>query len=176
MTFTRHQPLQDRRSISSLALASALLILLCLLPGALLAAEPDAELERVFEHLEFLHGAWTGNGFGGTTDEVWLPPRDGQMLGLFRLVGGTMPRFSEILTIGRFDGRIELRLKHFDDQLHGWEEKDGVVSFPFESSEPGKVAFRGLTFQDAGDGQLRIELSLRNGDQTWTEVFEFRRP
>ena len=161
---------------SNLALSAAMLLALTAVPSALLAEEADPELDRVFAHLEFLQGSWTGNGFGGTTDEVWLPPRDGQMLGLFRLVGGSsMPRFSEILTIGRFDGQIELRLKHFDAQLHGWEEKDGVVSFPYQSSEPGKVAFRGLTFLDAGEGQLKIELQLRNGEGTWTEVFEFER-
>lgn len=160
----------------SVLLLPLLLTLICLASSTTLQAEEaDPELERVFSHLEFLEGAWTGNGFGGVTDEVWLPPSGGQMLGLFRLVGGTMPRFSEILTIGRFDGRIELRLKHFDGQLHGWEDKDDVVSFPFESSEPGKVTFRGLEFQKDGDDALRIELQLRNAERTWTEVFEFRR-
>lgn len=171
---TSRLPKHFPRSIIGAA-ATALLTLATMIPAPLQAGESDAELEEVFAHLRFLPGAWTGNGLGGTTDEVWLPPRDGQMLGVFRLVGGTMPRFSEILTIGRFDGRIELRLKHFDQQLHGWEEKADVVSFPFESSEPGRVAFRGLTFHDAGEDQLRIELQLRNAERTWTEVFEFRR-
>lgn len=172
-TLPRSGPATRRPTVLLLALLATVFCLAS--SSSLHAEEADPELERVFAHLEFLEGAWTGNGFGGVTDEVWLPPRGGQMLGLFRLVGGTMPRFSEILTIGRFDGRIELRLKHFDGQLHGWEEKADVTSFPFESSEPGKVTFRGLEFQKDGDDALRIELQLRNAERTWTEVFEFQR-
>ncbi len=129
----------------------------------------------VHQHLDWLVGYWVGEGLGGVAEEAWLPPRSGQMVGTFRLTVDGALQFYETLVIGAFEDGVELRLKHFDKELHSWEEKNDVTSFPFESSEPGHARFRGLEFIREGDNALRIELKLRRGEKVTTEIFHFER-
>ncbi len=148
-------------------------------PGASNAADATATLETAHKHLEWLVGSWVGTGLGGDVEESWLPAKGGQMMGLFRMVVDGEIRFSEHMAIGSFDHegtqRIELRLKHFDNQLHGWETKEQVVSFPFKHSEPGHVTFGGLEFIQESATAMRIELKMRGKDGVRTEVFKFER-
>src|SRR5262245_38795369 len=76
-------------------------------------------------------GRWTGTGFGGENEETWMPPNGGMMLGMYRLVQNGRPSFFELLEIYEVDNTIALRLKHFNPDLTGWEEKDKFVSMPF---------------------------------------------
>src|SRR5262245_12483299 len=59
----------------------------------------------------FLTGHWSGNGLGGTFEEIWTAPKNGVMVGMYRgLKDGGDPSFYELLTIRETAGTIELRL------------------------------------------------------------------
>ena len=47
--------------------------------------------------MAWLAGHWIGGGLGGLTEEVWSPPRNGVMMGMFRLVRDGKPIFYELL-------------------------------------------------------------------------------
>ncbi len=127
------------------------------------------------EDLDFLVGRWVGEAFGGTAEEAWTPILGGQMLGTFRLVQDGAPVFSEHMLLAVLDGRPALRLKHFDPQLVGWEEKDGFVEFDLLDAVPGRSAhLDGLTFIRSGDA-LDIYLALETPDGSRVEHLQFQR-
>ena len=46
--------------------------------------------------------------------------------------------------ISEIDGKISLKLKHFNPDMMGWEEKADFVEFEFVSATPNKIEFKGL--------------------------------
>jgi hypothetical protein len=69
---------------------------------------------------------WTGDGLGGVFEEVWTAPKRGVMVGPYRgLKTDGSPVFNELLLLREEKGSLMVRLKHFDPDLIGWEEKDG---------------------------------------------------
>lgn len=121
------------------------------------AARPPA---RVAD-LAWLTGRWEGEGLGGTIDEVWSAPAGGAMVGYFRLVRDNKPVFYEILTLVEVEGSVDLRLKHVNPDMTGWEEKNGFVTFRFVRQDSTGVWFEGLTFKRVGPDRIEAYLALR---------------
>lgn len=80
---------------------------------------PAASIEDV----SWVAGHWTGQALGGIAEEVWSPPLGNGMMGMFKLVKGGEVAFYELLTIVEENGSLVLKLKHFDADLAGWEER-----------------------------------------------------
>ncbi|WP_425407811.1 DUF6265 family protein [Hyphococcus sp.] len=125
--------------------------------------------------LSWLIGHWKGAGLGGKSEEIVSPPLDGQMMGMFRQTkpDGTL-MFYEFYLFAEIDDTLVLKIKHFNPDLKGWEEKDDYVSFPLVAAEENAVYFDGLTFKMTGpdelraavivDGQGRLEFAYRKTD------------
>ena len=110
----------------------------------------------------WLSGRWVGEGLGGSMDEVWSDPAGGAMVGYFRLVRDGKPVFYEILTIMESEGSVEMRLKHVNPDMTGWEEKNGFVTFRLVKHDATGAYFSGLTFRRISDTEMVAYLSLRN--------------
>jgi len=80
---------------------------------------PKARIEDV----AWLAGRWTGDFSGGAGEEVFAPPAGDSMIGMFRLVKEGRIVFSELIYIVEEEGSLVLKLKHFDRDLKGWEER-----------------------------------------------------
>ena len=68
-----------------------------------------------------------------------------------------------------------MRLKHFHASLVGWEEKDGWITFPLVETSEKEARFKGLVYRLDDDGQLLIDLDMKQGDQIKTERITYRR-
>lgn len=126
------------------------------------------------EDFNWLEGRWLGSGFGDLSEEQWQPARNGSMLGLFRQHRNGQPMFYEFLLLTQIDETVELRLKHFNPDLTGWEEKDTFLTFRLIEVKPDEAWFHGLTFRREGD-QLSIFLRMRHQDKTQEAVFSLVR-
>lgn len=124
--------------------------------------------------LAFLVGRWQGEGLGGVVEEIWGPPLGGEMIGSFRLVQGGEPVFYELMTLVEEEGDVLLRLKHFDPDLVGWEEREESVSFPLIEVQGTTAWFGGLTLHREAD-QLLILLAMRRGDTVDEMTLRFDR-
>jgi len=105
-----------------------------------------------------------------------MPPADGRMFGIFKQSADSELIFTEYIEISAVDGKFVLRLKHFNPDFSGWEEKDDHVSFSLVSVSGNKAVFDGLSYELITPDQLRVELKLRQSDGSLnTEVSSFTR-
>jgi len=161
-------------------LAAALLLAL---PAAGLAQAPPPEAVApvpaqgaTITDAAWLSGRWTGEGLGGRLDEGWADPVGGQMAGYFTLSREGRPVFHEMLLLEEHEGGLRLRVKHFNPDFTGWEDKDRSVDFTFVSAAPGQLVFKGIRFDAEGTDGLVIRLRLRGADGVAREeVLRYRR-
>ena len=132
---------------------------------------PQATLEAV----EWFAGHWRGTAFGGIVEEIWAPPFAGSMMGAFKLVVEDAVKFYEIETISEEKGTLIFRLKHFNPDLKGWEEKDVTVDFRLVKVTESKVYFDGLTLERVGDDQVNMYVAMKDNDPTSAVKFAYSR-
>ena len=138
-------------------------------PGA---KSPQATLADV----AWLAGRWVGPALGGEAEEIWSPPKAGSMMGIYRLVRDGKPIFYEFQTLAEESGSLVLRLKHFNPDLTGWEEKQKTIDFRLVGIGERIVQFEGMSFYREGDTKLTVYLAIEGKDGTvHEEAFSYTR-
>jgi|TARA_B100001971_G_C18251136_1_gene578315 hypothetical protein len=137
------------------------------------AARPNATVGDV----AWIAGHWGGEAFGGIAEEVWSGPAGGSMVGAYRMIRGEKVVFYELQTIVEQDNSLVFRLKHFNADLSGWEEKEASASieFPLVKITPDSAYFGGLTFRKLRDGSMRVFLRIKRGSgEVVEEAFHYQ--
>jgi hypothetical protein len=134
----------------------------------------DTPGKGTLDQLHWLAGYWTGTGFGGECDEIWMPASDNSMQGIFRFAKNGQINFTEYMVIEEADSTLTVRLKHFARDLSPWEDKEKWVEFKLVKAEGTTAWFNGLTYHREGN-ELSIYLSLRSENKSRIEEFHFRR-
>lgn len=130
------------------------------------------------DDMDWLVGQWEGTGIGGNrATESWLPPTGDTMVGTFIQTGGNGGiQFTEHLYLVEHVGSLVLRLKHFNPDLTGWEERDDMLTFRLVDIEPCAAYFASLTLRCDGDDGLVAAVQIRSKDGAANElIFRFRR-
>jgi hypothetical protein len=97
------------------------------------------------------------------------------MVGHFALIRDGRPVFYELMLIDEHQGGLRLRVKHFNPDFVGWEEKDGWHAFDFVSARDGELVFTGFTLRRVGATEALGLLRMRHGDQVREETLRYRR-
>jgi Domain of unknown function (DUF6265) len=142
--------------------------------AAVEAPRPKAELAE----LSWLVGQWQGPGINrAPSQETWSTALGGLMAGSFVQgdgKGGVM--FSEFIQIAPDGESLIMRMKHFNADLTGWEEKDKFAAFRLIARERDIWYFNGLTYRREGRDRLLVAVRTRGNDGKSSElVFRFRR-
>lgn len=137
-----------------------------LAPGTKLLEPVTAKIADV----AWIAGHWVGEAMGGTFEETWNPPLGNSMVGMFKFVEGDQVKFYELLTIVEEDKSLVLRLKHFDPQLVGWEEKEKSLEFPLLQLSETEARFHGLVFRKIDNATLQIVVQQKEADGTMGEL------
>ncbi|MFD0762249.1 DUF6265 family protein [Lutibacter aestuarii] len=127
---------------------------------------PKATLKQV----SWIAGYWQGKALGGLTEEVWTAPMGDSMMGSFKLVVDNKVKFYELCTISELNETLILRIKHFDNDLKGWEEKEVSENFRLVKIENNKVYFDGLTFEKVGENKLNIYVVFEKSNGLKEEI------
>lgn len=154
--------------------------LVLLLAGVLIAGTSltaiglnDSEKPEEFNinNYKWLAGHWTGDGFGGISDEMWSLPANGVMMGAYRHIKDGKLIFYEFLTLDE----TGIKLKHFEPDMKGWEEKEDFVHFELIEATPDKLSFKGLTFERKSSTEMEIALRMKRNGKIETEIFHMKR-
>jgi hypothetical protein len=146
-----------------------------LLSLVLLCQSPSAGVPARIVDMAWLVGAWEGEGLGGQVDEVWSPAAGGAMVGHFRLIRNGVPVFYELITILEVGASLEMRLKHVNPDMAGWEEKTDYVTFKLVSIDATEANFGAFRLIRKGPNGWDGVLRMRQGDRVTEERFTFRR-
>ena len=136
------------------------------------AASPPATLGG----MAWLAGSWTGEGLGGQVEEIWSPAQAGAMMGMFRLLRDGQTAFYELMTLVEENGSLVLRVKHFNPDLTGWEDKGESVDFALVAVDGDRILFDGLTIHRRADDAMTMHVVISSKDGTVREeVFRYAR-
>lgn len=156
------------RLIGRLAIALALF-------GSPLAAHAQTAPAATIEDASWLAGRWVGEGFGGQMEESWAPPIGGQMVGYFRYWREGQPQFYEFMMMDVVDGGVRMRVKHFNPDMVGWEEKGAWFEFEPVTATPDALIFNGLEIRRDGADRVVMTIQIRRGDVVTSDVLTFQR-
>ncbi len=141
---------------------------------AVLGGERKASIESV----AWLTGSWHGSGVqGAPAIEVYSAPAGGQMIGHFRQLkpdGSIM--FYELITLSVRDDKLHYRVKHFNPDLSGWEEKAEFREFALTHAGNDRWESGELVIERQARDRMRmtIQVEERSG-RAETLVFSYAR-
>lgn len=145
-------------------------------PNTLKFADGASRPKATLKNLKMLVGHWQGEMFGAKAEEVWLEPAGGAMIGMFRIVNDKSPMFYEFWAVVEEEGSVTLKLKHFNPDMTGWEEKDKMVTFRLVKFDRNNLWFEGLTYSRQKDGSIRGFVAISEKDGSVKEAsFTLRR-
>ena len=128
--------------------------------------DPNTKLEHTLENVAWLSGNWKGEALGGIVEENWSSPSGGSMMATFKLLKDDKVVFYEIEIIREIENTLVLQLKHFNNDLKGWEAKDDTVDFPLTEITPNKITFDGMSFEKVNDNEMIVSVVTRQKDGT----------
>ena len=65
-----------------------------------------------------------------------------------------------------------LQLKHFDNELKGWETKEETIDFPLIKITPNRAVFEGMSFEKIGDNEMNVYVDIKD-DEGKIEIVKF---
>ena len=152
----------------SLTLGLGIALLLTIVTLSVTAEDnKDDQQSANLESLSWMVGHWQGNAFGGTCEEVWSPASAGTMTGTFKLSVNDEVKFYELMVLSIIDSGPTLRLKHFNADMTGWEEKDKVITFAFKYLV---WAYANFDIKVARGGAVHTRLALTGQPDTVTII------
>ncbi len=154
----------------------ALILTYCLLMLSFSCqAQKDIKLEPKLENIAWIAGNWKGEAFGGQTEENWSEPSAGSMMATFKLINDGKVTFYEIEIIREIENSLVLQLKHFANDLKGWETKDETVDFPLVEITENKVVFEGMTFEKISENEMNVYVDIKDNDKVETVKFNYKK-
>lgn len=139
-------------------------LIISLLTSIFTFSQAETILEPKLENVAWISGNWKGEAFGGQTEEIWSEPSGGSMMATFKLINNGKVSFYEIEIIREIENTLILQLKHFNNDLKGWETKDETIDFPLEKITPNKVVFSGTTFEKVSDYEMNVYVDIKQDD------------
>ncbi len=121
---------------------------------------PSSKLDSI----KWIVGNWKGEAFGGQTEENWAAPSGGSMMATFKLIDSGKVIFYEFEIIREIENTLILQLKHFDNDLKGWEAKDETIDFKLKEITLNKVIFEGMTFEKIGENEMNVYVDIQQDD------------
>ena len=136
-------------------------------------SQDEQTLEPKLENIKWLSGNWKGEAMGGMAEENWSEPHGDSMMASFKLVRDGKVVFYEIEIIREIENSLVLQLKHFNNDMKGWEEKDETIDFPLKAIYPNKVVFEGMTFEKISENEMTVTVDVEMDGKVTAMAFNY---
>lgn len=128
----------------------------------------------------WLEGSWIGTGIDGhPSGESYSRAGSGRIVGHFwQLDAAGNIDFTEHIAIVPRDGGLVMRLKHFEDDLTGWEDKAGssALEFVLTRNGPDRWVFGAVELVRTAPDRLETSVRVRGKDGAERTLrFSYRR-
>ncbi|MHB8797160.1 MAG: DUF6265 family protein [Thermoanaerobaculia bacterium] len=141
-----------RRTLPLLAAVTVFVTFGALAEGPPLSPVPRAATAASLSDVAWLSGGWVVEKGETFSEEWWSAPSGDSMVGAWRLSLSGRAKLFELLTLMEEEGRVVLRIRHFDAKGVAWEEKDRPLVLPLVEKGERRAVFEGTE----AEGLLRI--------------------
>lgn len=145
----------------------------CMAQNTLSYNDEKGSEKATLQDIKWLAGNWKGEAFGGTYEENWSSPYGGSMMFNFKLVVEGKVIFYELGHIVEKDGTLLYQIKHFDEKLKGWEEKDLSEDFRFIKKEANRMYFDNFTFEYVSEYHVKVYAFFEESKEEM--IFNFKK-
>lgn len=126
--------------------------------------------------LAWLKGSWVGEMPAGQVEHVILDNRAGHAPGFVRALDDKGVSFYEITVFAEANRSVSYRVKHFTQQLAGWEPQASYIDRPLVERDGDTFYFDGISFARHGPDRFTVYYLPRDGGtEGRTLVVPFRR-
>lgn len=132
---------------------------------------PKANIQQV----GWITGQWKGEAFGAFVEENWSAPKGGSMMASFRMISDGKVKFYELEIIREINDSLILELKHFTNELKGWETKDETIAFPLVEITQTAIYFDGMTFKKISENEMHVFVDIENNGKHSEAVFIYKK-
>lgn len=158
-----------------------LLLAICSLTAKNAEAQTTAKAGSLAD-LSFTEGKWIASVGERSIEGTWLPAKENNIVGFFRMMNGGKPTIYELLVYEQSEqGPVSL-VKHFQSGLIGQEEIDKPIRHKWIESGRGRVVFEKegeavrVLYEKRSDNQFVISIGKpQDGKWVYTSLFDFTR-
>jgi len=132
--------------------------------------------------LGFIEGKWIAAVEGRSIEATWLPAKENNIVGFFRMMNGGKPTVYELLVYEQTEQGLVSLVKHFKDGLIGQEEINKPIRHKWIESSKGRVVFEKegeavrVLYEKRTDNSFVISLGKPENDKwVYKSLFEFSR-
>ena len=137
--------------------------------------DPENRPPATLDEISWFAGSWSGEAFGGTFEEVWNPPSEGSMVGMFKLMDDEGVSFYELMLFVEEEGSLSFKVRHFNPDFTAWEEKEEVPVLRYIMSDDNAIHFEGISFYRISDDETHAYLVFHKGDELIERKLVYRR-
>jgi hypothetical protein len=121
-----------------------------------------AEKKPSLQDFAWLAGRWEGKLGDFTAEQIWMTPKNGAIVGMFRLTGGDKTVLIELFTVRETPEGIAFYFRHFTPELKIRETGDATM-LKLTTADAKR-----FEFENAVDGQPKNAILTRTDENTYT--------
>jgi Domain of unknown function (DUF6265) len=139
----------------------------------------NADSKATLADFAWLEGKWQGSWGPRVAEQIWMEPKAGEILGLFRVLENDKTLVIELYSLLETPDGIEFRLRHFTETLMPWEQSTTAVlklatfdskAAAFENSPGGQPKRITLIRTDAENYISQSVITSASGTQQVTDI------
>lgn len=158
-------------------------LVMSLCAAASIAAETK-QAQFTLKDVSFLQGNWSSKTkTGALVEEFWSDPKGAGMVGYCRFIKDRKTTFYELLAIVELKDQIVLRMKHFNEHLVAWSDKEEAGDCIMTEGNAQQIVFDNrneshrvrVIYKRSGTNSLHVTVEDTTDGKPVKHEFDYRK-